>query len=218
MFTGIIEELGTVKKVVQQGKAMKLTILASKILSDVQLGDSISVNGVCLTVTEFARNGFSADVMPETFKSTSLSAIKERSKVNLERAMRANGRFGGHFVTGHVDGTGQILKKSASENAIYIQISVPPALSHLLIMKGSIAVDGISLTVFGNEDNTVTVSVIPHTASETVLGFKTVGDIVNLEFDMLAKYLYTFVNRQQQETTQPKGGISEGFLRDNGFL
>lgn len=218
MFTGIIEELGTVKKVVQQGKAMKLTILASKILSDVQLGDSISVNGVCLTVTEFARNGFSADVMPETFKSTSLSAIKERSKVNLERAMRANGRFGGHFVTGHVDGTGQILKKSASENAIYIQISVPPALSHLLIMKGSIAVDGISLTVFGNEDNTVTVSVIPHTASETVLGFKTVGDIVNLEFDMLAKYLYTFVNRRRQETTRPKGGISEGFLRDNGFL
>lgn len=110
MFTGIIEELGTVKKVVQQGKAMKLTIQASKVLSDVQLGDSISVNGVCLTVTEFAKNEFSADVMPETFKSTSLSAIKERTKVNLERAMSANGRFGGHFVTGHVDGTGQIIK------------------------------------------------------------------------------------------------------------
>ncbi|MBG9549793.1 riboflavin synthase [Cytobacillus firmus] len=218
MFTGIIEELGTVKKVVQQGKAMKLTIRASEILSDVQLGDSISVNGVCLTVTEFAKNEFSADVMPETFKSTSLSAIKERTKVNLERAMSANGRFGGHFVTGHVDGTGQILKKSASENAVYIQISVPPALSHLLIMKGSIAVDGISLTVFGNEDNTVTVSIIPHTASETVLGFKTVGDIVNLEFDMLAKYLYSFMNSQKQETTPHKEGISEGFLKENGFL
>ncbi|MGN7178973.1 riboflavin synthase subunit alpha [Paenibacillus sp. FSL R5-0490] len=218
MFTGIIEELGTVKKVVQQGKAMKLTIQASKVLSDVQLGDSISVNGVCLTVTEFAKNEFSADVMPETFKSTSLSAIKERTKVNLERAMSANGRFGGHFVTGHVDGTGQILKKTSSENAIYIQISVPAALSHLLIMKGSVAVDGISLTVFGNEDNTVTVSIIPHTASETVLGFKTVGDIVNLEFDMLAKYLYSFMNRQQQENTPPKEGISEGFLKENGFL
>lgn len=217
MFTGIIEELGTVKKVVQQGKAMKLTIQASNVLSDVQLGDSISVNGVCLTVTEFAKNEFSADVMPETFKSTSLSAIKERTKVNLERAMSANGRFGGHFVTGHVDGTGQILKKTSSENAIYIQISVPAVLSHLLIMKGSIAVDGISLTVFGNEDNTVTVSIIPHTASETVLGFKTVGDIVNLEFDMLAKYLYSFMNRRQ-ETTPPKEGISEGFLKENGFL
>ncbi|WP_394579420.1 riboflavin synthase [Cytobacillus firmus] len=217
MFTGIIEELGTVKKVVQQGKAMKLTIQASKVLSDVQLGDSISVNGVCLTVTEFAKNEFSADVMPETFKSTSLSAIKERTKVNLERAMSANGRFGGHFVTGHVDGTGQILKKTSSENAIYIQISVPTVLSHLLIMKGSIAVDGISLTVFGNEDNTVTVSIIPHTASETVLGFKTAGDIVNLEFDMLAKYLYSFMNRRQ-ETTPPKEGISEGFLKENGFL
>lgn len=217
MFTGIIEELGTVKKVVQQGKAMKLTIQASEVLSDVQLGDSISVNGVCLTVTDFAKNEFSADVMPETFKSTSLSAIKERTKVNLERAMSANGRFGGHFVTGHVDGTGQIIKKAASENAIYIQISVPPALSHLLIMKGSIAVDGISLTVFGNEDNTVTVSIIPHTASETVLGFKTVGDIVNFEFDMLAKYLYSFMNRRQ-ETTPPNEGISEGFLKENGFL
>ncbi|MCM3704949.1 MULTISPECIES: riboflavin synthase [Cytobacillus] len=217
MFTGIIEELGTVKKVVQQGKAMKLTILASKVLSDVQLGDSISVNGVCLTVTEYAKSEFSADVMPETFNSTSLSAIKERTKVNLERAMSANGRFGGHFVTGHVDGTGQILKKTSSENAIYIQISVPAALSHLLIMKGSVAVDGISLTVFGNEDNSVTVSIIPHTASETVLGFKTVGDIVNLEFDMLAKYLYSFMNRHR-ETTPPKEGISEGFLKENGFL
>lgn len=217
MFTGIIEELGTVKKVVQQGKTMKLTIQASTVLTDVQLGDSISVNGVCLTVTEFAKNEFSADVMPETFKSTSLSAIKERTKVNLERAMSANGRFGGHFVTGHIDGTGQILKKTASENAIYIQISVPPALSHLLIMKGSIAVDGISLTVFGNEDNTVTVSIIPHTASETVLGFKAAGDIVNLEFDMLAKYLYSFMNRQQ-ETSSPKEGVSERFLKENGFL
>ncbi|GLB61125.1 riboflavin synthase [Cytobacillus sp. NCCP-133] len=217
MFTGIIEELGTVKKVVQQGKAMKLTIGASKILSDIQLGDSISVNGVCLTVTEFMKDEFSADIMPETFKSTSLSAIKERSKVNLERAMSANGRFGGHFVTGHVDGTGQILKKTASDNAIYIQISVPAALSHLLIMKGSIAVDGISLTVFGNEGNTVTVSIIPHTASETVLGFKAAGDIVNLEFDMLAKYLYSFMNKQH-ENAAPQKGISEQFLQENGFL
>ncbi|WP_026584249.1 riboflavin synthase [Bacillus sp. J33] len=217
MFTGIIEELGTVKKVVQQGKAMKLTIQATKILSDLHLGDSIAVNGVCLTVTEFTKEEFSADVMPETFKSTSLSAIKERTKVNLERAMSANGRFGGHFVTGHVDGTGQILKKTASENAIYIQISVPAELTHLLIMKGSIAVDGISLTVFGNEENTVTVSIIPHTASETVLGFKSVGDIVNLEFDMLAKYLYSFMNKQK-ENVSPAKGISEQFLQENGFL
>lgn len=217
MFTGIIEELGTVKRAVQHGNTIKLTIAASKIMQDMQLGDSIAVNGVCLTVTDFHSGEFSADVMPETFKSTSLASVKERSKVNLERAMASNGRFGGHFVTGHVDGTGQILTKNAKENAIYITISVPPAFSHLLLMKGSVAIDGISLTVFGAADQTVTVSIIPHTAKETVLGFKDVGDTVNIEFDMLAKYLYSFMNKGK-ETAAESSGVSENFLKQTGFI
>ncbi|MBU8878759.1 riboflavin synthase [Bacillus sp. FJAT-29790] len=216
MFTGIIEELGAVKRAVQHGNTIKLSIKASKILKDIQLGDSISVNGVCLTVTDFHSDEFSADVMPETFKSTSLSSVKEQTKVNLERAMAANGRFGGHFVTGHVDGTGQIIKKTASENAIYIEISVPASLSHLLLMKGSIAIDGTSLTIFGVTDHSVTVSVIPHTAKETVLGLKSIGDQVNIEFDMLAKYLYSFMNKEQKEVSQ-NNGISENFLKEHGF-
>lgn len=217
MFTGIIEELGTVKKAAVLGNTIKLTIKASKITEDIKLGDSISVNGVCLTVTEFHHDEFSVDVMPETFKSTSLSKLKERTLVNLERAMAANGRFGGHFVTGHVDGTGQILKKRPSENAIYADISVPRSFSHLLLMKGSIAIDGTSLTIFGITDQSVTVSIIPHTAKESVLGFKQAGDMVNLEFDMLAKYLYSFTNREQSNGSK-NNGISEGFLRANGFL
>ncbi|MED3553431.1 riboflavin synthase [Cytobacillus praedii] len=217
MFTGIIEELGTVKRAVKNGKTIKLTIKASKIIEDVHLGDSISVNGVCLTVTDLNGDEFSMDVMPETFNGTSLSSVKEQTKVNLERAMAANGRFGGHFVTGHVDGTGQILKKSVRENAIYIDISVPNSLSHLLLMKGSIAIDGISLTVFGVTDDSVTVSIIPHTAKETVLDLKHPGDSVNIEFDMLAKYLFSFMNREPKETSH-KQILSENFLKEHGFL
>ncbi|WP_102274940.1 riboflavin synthase [Cytobacillus massiliigabonensis] len=217
MFTGIIEELGTVKRAVKNGKTIKLTIKASKIIEDVHLGDSIAVNGVCLTVTDLNGKEFSMDVMPETFNGTSLSSVKEQTKVNLERAMAANGRFGGHFVTGHVDGTGQILKKSVSENAIYIDISVPNSFSHLLLMKGSIAIDGISLTVFGITDDSVTVSIIPHTAKETVLDLKHPGDSVNIEFDMLAKYLFSFMNKHQKDTS-PKQTLSENFLKEHGFL
>ncbi|MEH7124787.1 MULTISPECIES: riboflavin synthase [unclassified Bacillus (in: firmicutes)] len=217
MFTGIIEELGTVKSAAAIGNTIILTIKASKILQDLRLGDSISVNGVCLTVTEFNHDGFSADVMPETFKSTSLSSLKDRTKVNLERAMAANGRFGGHFVTGHVDGTGKILKKTVNENAIYIEISVPSSFSHLLLMKGSITIDGTSLTIFGVTEKSVTVSIIPHTAKETVLGLKQVGEIVNLEFDMLAKYLYSFMTKEQINKAE-NAGISEDFLKENGFL
>ncbi|QED48262.1 riboflavin synthase [Cytobacillus dafuensis] len=217
MFTGIIEELGTVKRAIQNGNTIKLTIQATKIIRDIQLGDSISVNGVCLTVTEFQREEFSADVMPETFKSTSLSSVKEGTMVNLERAMAANGRFGGHFVTGHVDGTGKILNKRKKENAIYIDISIPGSLNHLVINKGSIAIDGTSLTIFGITDQSVTVSIIPHTAKDTILGIKSVGDVVNIEFDMLAKYMYSFMKKEQTESSQGKG-ITENFLRSNGFL
>lgn len=217
MFTGIIEELGTIKKITQQGKTLVMTITCEKILDDVKLGDSIAVNGVCLTVTEFKDKWFQVDVMPETFKSTSLSTLRDGARVNLERAMASNGRFGGHFVTGHVDGVGQIVKKTPKENAIYIEIAIPEAYSHLSLLKGSIAIDGTSLTIFGLESSTVTVSIIPHTAQETVLGTKRVGEIVNIEFDMIAKYLYSFMAKTDR-TNSKNDRLTADFLKENGFM
>lgn len=213
MFTGIVEELGTVENIGQAGQTLHLTIQAETIMSDMKLGDSIAINGVCLTVTSLTSNAFTLDVMPETFHATSLKMLGERSQVNLERSVQANGRFGGHFVTGHVDSTGHILKKATEENAIVIDISVPEELEKFLLLKGSIAVDGISLTVFGIEKQVLTISIIPHTAAETTLTMKSVGDVVNLETDMLAKYLYQFMQRNEKATTE----LTEQFLRENGF-
>lgn len=197
MFTGIVEEMGTIKQMEKVSpQAITLIIQAKKVLTDVHVGDSIAVNGICLTVTEFTEEQFQVDVMPETIKSTSLNMLKVGSGVNLERSMPANGRFGGHFVSGHVDGTAEILKKVKKENAIYYTIELPEELMAFTLLKGSIAVDGISLTIFGKEENTLTISLIPHTVSETILGMKEEGDIVNIECDMFAKYVYEmFENR-----------------------
>src|SRR3954447_7874831 len=161
MFTGLIEELGVIKRIVKKGNTLTLVIQAEKIMLDLHEGDSISVNGVCLTVTKFSKDKFEADVMPETFKHTSLSTLKSGSPVNLERAMSANGRFGGHFVSGHIDGTGRIMKKEHKDNAVYYMIELEESLSKFCIPKGSIAIDGTSLTIFGLEKNQVTVSLIP---------------------------------------------------------
>ncbi|WP_338469526.1 riboflavin synthase [Niallia sp. XMNu-256] len=215
MFTGLIEELGTMKKINQKGNTLVLVIEADKIMSDLHLGDSIAVNGVCLTVTKFTKKQFEADVMPETFKHTSLSTLKEGSKVNLERAMAANGRFGGHFVTGHIDGTGTIRKRTHIENAILIEIEIPEEFSHFVLEKGSIAIDGTSLTIFKTTNHSVTISLIPHTAKEAVIGLKREGEIVNLEFDVMAKYFYSFMQKRD-EVSQP-GGITTNFLKENGF-
>ena len=215
MFTGLIEELGTMKKIIHKGNTLVLVIAAGKIMTDLHVGDSIAVNGVCLTVTKFTRDYFEADVMPETFKHTSLASLKEGSKVNLERAMAANGRFGGHFVTGHIDGTGSIQKRTHVENAILIEIEIPEEFSQFVLERGSIAIDGTSLTIFKTTPNTVTVSLIPHTAKEAVLGLKREGEIVNLEFDVMAKYFYSFM--QKREATPKSGGLTTQFLRENGF-
>ena len=153
MFTGLIEELGTMKKIIHKGNTLVLVIAAEKIMTDLHVGDSIAVNGVCLTVTKFTKDYFEADVMPETFKHTSLASLKEGSKVNLERAMAANGRFGGHFVTGHIDGIGTIQKRSHVENAILIEIEIPEEFSHFVLERGSIAIDGTSLTIFKTTPN-----------------------------------------------------------------
>lgn len=217
MFTGIIEEIGTMQNIHKQGSTLILTIQAQKILSDVHLGDSIAVNGVCLTVTNFTKNSFSVDVMPETFNSTSLAALKSGSKVNLERAMAANGRFGGHFVSGHIDGTGTISSIKAEENAVYIEIIIPEHGTQYCLKKGSIAVDGTSLTIFYVKEQSVTISLIPHTRGETILGSKRVGDIVNIEFDLLGKYVRSIVEKKA-ETNDSPSGITADFLKQTGFL
>lgn len=216
MFTGIVEEIGTVQKIIKNGNSLQMAIQAMKILEDVKLGDSIAVNGVCLTVTSFSSQLFTVDVMPETFHSTSLASLKNGSFVNLERALAANGRFGGHFVTGHIDGTGVILRKEAKENAIYIDISIPETGQAYVMEKGSIGIDGTSLTTFGVNDEFVTVSLIPHTANETILGMKNIGDKVNIEFDMLAKYVQLALAKKTEDSTH-KSKMTVDFLKENGF-
>lgn len=218
MFTGIIEEIGLVANIQRTGDSFVLTIEAKKILEDVHLGDSIAVNGVCLTVTTFSNNRFTVDVMPETVKASSLNALKHGSKVNLERAMAAGGRFGGHFVSGHIDGTGLIKSKKQFENAVYYEIAADPELLQYIILRGSIAVDGTSLTVFGVTEIGFTLSIIPHTLSESILGSKGPGEIVNLECDMIGKYVGHFLTgRTNSSNDKSSSGISAQFLKDNGF-
>lgn len=214
MFTGIIEEIGTIRDIRQNNEAIVMTIQAKKVLEDVKLGDSIAVNGVCLTVTSFTKEDFTVDLIPETVRATSLKTLKKGSCVNLERAMSANGRFGGHFVSGHVDGVGTIVKKQPLDNAVYYEIEFPPSLRPYILLKGSIAVDGTSLTVFGVTDRTFTISIIPHTLKETIIGTKDVGDIVNLECDMLAKY----VEQMLEKRFSKKSTITTDFLKENGFM
>lgn len=215
MFTGIIEEIGSVKGVRSSASSMELKLAAGKVLGDVAIGDSISVNGVCLTVTTFSKDEFTADVMPETFKGTSLRNLKTGTKVNLERAMAAGGRFGGHFVNGHVDAVGTIKSLQELENALYVTINIPSELTVFFVQKGSVAIDGTSLTVFGITDDSITVSLIPQTKEDTVLGSKKIGDEVNIECDMMAKYIHRFFTKKTDTTA--KKSLSYDFLSDHGF-
>ncbi|MHA7139266.1 riboflavin synthase [Rossellomorea arthrocnemi] len=216
MFTGIIEEIGSIERMKKSSSSMELTITAGRVLEDVHIGDSISVNGVCLTVTSFSSRQFQVDVMPETFEGTTLRNLSHGSKVNLERAMAANGRFGGHFVNGHVDGIGTIVRIEKVENAWYMDISIPENQSHLFIMKGSVAIDGTSLTVFGVKSNAITISLIPQTRGDTVLGEKKVGDRVNIECDVMAKYFHRFYEAKEQ-SNNTSSRMSYEFLSRNGF-
>lgn len=218
MFTGIIEEIGTISTIKQTRESIVMTIDAMKILEDVQLGDSIAVNGVCLTVTSFTKKQFTVDVMPETVKATSLRTLKGGSMVNLERAMAAGGRFGGHFVSGHADGVGVIKSKKPFENAVYYDIEVGSELLQYIIYKGSVTVDGTSLTVFGITENSFTISLIPHTFRETVIGYKGAGDVVNIECDMLGKYVDHILSRKlNSSSSNGKSNITAQFLEENGF-
>ncbi|MCP3027491.1 riboflavin synthase [Halobacillus sp. A5] len=214
MFTGIIEEIGSIKGIKTKTEAMEISIKAKDILNDVNLGDSISINGVCLTVTSYTDQSVEFDVMPETFRATNLHELKQGSPVNLERAMAAGGRFGGHLVSGHIDGTGQIVSKTPESNAVYYEIELPDELIHYFVYKGSIAVDGTSLTVFGVEENRVTISLIPHTMEYTVLGNKGPGDRVNVECDMIGKYVAHFLGKDKPSE---KSHMTKEFLSENGF-
>lgn len=193
MFTGIIEELGTVEAIEDQGDAIRLTISAATVLEDAGLGDSIAVNGCCLTVAERTDETWTADVMAETLDKTSLYGVSPGDQVNLERAVTADKRLGGHIVQGHVDGVGSIVRRSPSEHWELVEIAMPKELGKYLVDKGSITVDGVSLTVVEAGEETFTVSLIPETLSRTTLGFRQPGDRVNLETDVIAKHVEKLV-------------------------
>ncbi len=212
MFTGIIEDIGTIKTLQSDRQSMEITVISKKIVEDVKLGDSIAVNGVCLTVISFNDQELTMDVMPETVKATNLQQLTIGDPVNLERAMSANGRFGGHFVSGHVDGVGKVVRKRPLANAVYIDIELSKELTSFCIPKGSITIDGTSLTIFHVEKNGVTVSLIPHTYKETILGMKKIGDLVNVETDLVGKYILHQLKYGQEPPT-----ITKDFLAENGF-
>ena len=215
MFTGIVEELGTIRSL-QRGKhSVVLSIGAHTVLSDLKIGDSVAVNGVCLTATSRDPGGFTADVMHETLNRSSLGALTVSSRVNLERAMAADGRFGGHIVSGHIDGTGTITAVRPDDNAVWYTVSASPELLRYIVEKGSITIDGISLTVASVTETGFSVSAIPHTAAVTTLGEKRVGDTVNLETDIIGKYVEKLLRPDPEQ--RPQSRITWEFLAENGF-
>lgn len=215
MFTGIIEEIGKMVQIQSGSTTGKIELKADKVLEDTKIGDSIAVNGVCLTVIRLKGDGFVADVMPETLKRSNLGQLSPGSRVNLERAMAMNGRFGGHIVSGHIDGTGMIEKVWREQNAVWYTVHTPKELMRYIVEKGSIAIDGTSLTVAGVTEESFSVSIIPHTLGETILGEKKAGDVVNLENDIIGKYVEHFMEPGEPEKTE--SSITKDFLLRAGF-
>lgn len=213
MFTGIIEEIGTISHIAGVGQALRLTINCKRVLEDVHVGDSIAVNGICLTVTQFDSGSFQSDVMPETFRSTSLGELKAASRVNLERALPLGGRLGGHLVSGHIDGTGRIIRRKKENNALWLEIEASAAIMKYVVMKGSVTLEGTSLTVSALQDNHFAVSLIPHTAEMTTLAEKSTGSRVNIECDILAKYVEKLMHHEEKEP----GGLTINWLQEQGY-
>ena len=213
MFTGIVEEVGTIRAMTKG----ELVIGASKVLQDVALGDSIAVNGICLTVTKFDAASFHVDVMPETMRRTSLALLQKGSHVNLERALTLSSRLGGHIVSGHIDGTGRILSFTEEGNAILLKIAAEAGLLRYIIEKGSVALDGISLTVTEVTSQDFTVSLIPHTREVTILGERKAGDPINIENDVIGKYVERFLTVSQPEKQEKNSALTAEFLLQNGF-
>lgn len=214
MFTGIVEEIGKVSNIRKGEKSIRLSLICNKILEDTKLGDSISVNGICLTVTHLSKGGFTADVMPETLRATNLGHLKSGDKVNLERALSPQNRFGGHIVSGHIDGIGTITQIDREDNAAWITIQAADEILKYIIQKGSISVDGISLTVQYVDKIQFKISVIPHTRETTILPMKKIGDVVNLECDIVGKYIERLMNFKSEE---PEEKITLSYLVENGF-
>lgn len=218
MFTGIVEEAGKIRRVSLQGSSGQVYIQAGKVLQGTKVGDSIAVNGICLTVTSLQSDGFTADVMAETIRRSNLGECNPGDEVNLERAMSADGRFGGHIVSGHIDGTGIISAYRKEENAVWVTIETSPEIMELIVEKGSICIDGISLTVAHVDNSSFQVSVIPHTGKETTLLKKKPGNLVNLENDIVGKYIQKLMGLSPQDKREPESsGITMEFLAENGF-
>ena len=219
MFTGLVEEVGTLQGLQTGAKTCILTIGCRKVLEGTEIGDSIMTNGVCLTVTSLGGTYFTADVMNETLSRSDLGDLRPGSPVNLERAMPADGRFGGHIVSGHIDGTGTILSIREDANAVWFTVGADRTLLDYVVEKGSIAMDGISLTVAAVTDQNFSVSLIPHTRAVTNLASKKVGDPLNLETDIIGKYVEKFVSLRQDRAAEPEksSGLTMEFLQQNGF-
>ena len=212
MFTGIVEELGRVKDIFRGANATNIAVECTKVLEGTKLGDSIAVNGICLTVTYINGQSFSADIMPETDRKTGFKDINVLDKVNLERALRPTDRIGGHIVSGHIDGIGVISNIAKEDNATWVTVTANKDILRYIIMKGSVAIDGTSLTVAYVDDVCFKVSLIPLTIDKTVIGLKKSGDVVNIECDMIGKYVEKFVSMPR------KNGITMDMLKENGFI
>ena len=211
MFTGIIEEIGTIKEIVPRGAGRRIQVWAERILDDLAVDHSVAMNGVCLTVVEIGNKFFSVDAVAESLAKSTLSQLKRNDKINLERALRLQDRLGGHLVQGHVDGVGTIRQVNQSAHASLLVIEIPVEFEQYTIPKGSITIDGISLTIANKEQNLITVAIIPHTWQQTILQFKKSGDLVNVEADFLAKYIEQFLKKSSETK------ITSQWLKHQGF-
>lgn len=218
MFTGIIEGLGTLVGKRAAGEASIITVAADFDLSGTRIGDSIAVNGACLTATTLTGNRFTADVSPETLSKTTFGEARIGQRVNLERALRLSDRLDGHLVSGHIDGLGRLESRERAATAIVLSFSAPPELTRYMIVKGSVAVDGVSLTINHCGDQGFTVSIIPHTAQLTTVGLKAVGDRFNIETDLIGKYVERFLTRGEAPAPASGSGINMELLAKSGFL
>ena len=218
MFTGIIEELGVIQEIKKSSKSAKLLIKANKVLENTNVGDSICTNGVCLTVTDLKANSFEADVMAETLRRSNLGDLTVGSKVNLERALTLESRLGGHIVSGHIDGVGEIISLVKEDNATWVTVKAKSDILRYVVLKGSITIDGISLTVAYVDENVFKVSIIPHTAQETTLLNKSIGETVNLECDVISKYVEKLMGLTTKEENKKNTLLTEDFLKENGFF
>lgn len=216
MFTGLVEETGILKSLERGGQWARVTLRASKVLADLSRGDSVAVNGVCLTATDIDSEAFSADVMAETLSRTNLGELRPGSKVNLERALAVGGRLGGHIVSGHVDGVGILTQRRSQGPSTLLFIDSPLDLCRFIVSKGSITVDGVSLTVVERKGSIFSVSLVTHTLSATTLADKAIGDRLNLEVDVIARYLAGLL--EAKDDSRASGRLSEGFLAEHGFL